>query len=136
MKNRSSDLIILPEGVNGFYDDKDEARKLRQKKILPMFEHGDRVVLDFSHVTYSTQSFVHALLGEVLKRYGDSALDNIEFKHCSPQVKSLIELVVDYSLGGFQIQAGSDVKSLKEEHVHSILMEDSKSEVARKRKSK
>ena len=50
----------------------------------------------------ATQSFVHALIGEALKRYGAKALDRIEFRNCSRQLKSLIPLVVDYSLGGFE----------------------------------
>jgi len=47
------------------------------------------------------------LIGELLKRYQDEALERIEFKNCSPQLKSLVSLVVDYSLGGF-LENGSE----------------------------
>ena len=33
--------------------------------------------------------------------FGEPALESIEFRNCSPQVRSVIELVIDYSLGGF-----------------------------------
>jgi hypothetical protein len=93
--------IILSAGVGGFAEDKDEARRIRVQQILPMLDENKRIILDFENVKFSTQSFVHAILGEVLKRYGEAALSRLEFRNCAPQVKSLIQLVVDYSLGGF-----------------------------------
>lgn len=99
--------IRLAAGVAGFAEDKDYARTLRQEKILPALEKGGDVTLDFSRVRYATQSFVHALIGEALKRHGESVLDRIEFKNCTPQLQSVIELVVDYSLGGFPEHAAS-----------------------------
>lgn len=96
-----NETLILESGVNGFAEDKDQARELRIAKILPTLAQGNRIVLDFQFVRYATQSFVHALIGEALQKHGDKALDLLEFKHCAPQVRSVIELVVDYSLGGF-----------------------------------
>lgn len=57
--------------------------------------------MNFKDVRYVTQSFVHALIGEPIKKYGESVLEKIEFNSCSPQLRSVIELVVDYSIGGF-----------------------------------
>jgi hypothetical protein len=93
--------IELSASSTGFAEDKDLARDLREREILPALERSDRVVLDFSRVNYATQSYIHALIGEPLKKYGEDALESLEFKGCSPQLKSLITLVVDYSLGGF-----------------------------------
>jgi STAS-like domain of unknown function (DUF4325) len=102
-----TETVKLPAGINGFAEDKDEAKRLRISRILPAFGGGQPhdIILDFSDINYSTQSFIHALLGEVLQRYGESALEHIQFKKCAPQVKSLIRLVVDYSLGGFQSES-------------------------------
>jgi uncharacterized protein DUF4325 len=86
---------------NGFAEDKDEAKKIRSEEILPALQRGENVALDFQDVREATQSFVHALVGQALQQYGESALELIEFKNCSSQLKSVIELVVDYSLGGF-----------------------------------
>lgn len=58
-------------------------------------------MLDFERVEYATQSYVHALIGEALTRYGEAVLEQLEFRNCSDQMRSLVELVVDYSLGGF-----------------------------------
>lgn len=83
-------------------EDKDYARELRISTVLPALARGERLLLDFGSVPYATQSFIHALLGEALKRHGDRALELLEFKNCSDQLRDIIELVVDYSLGGFE----------------------------------
>jgi hypothetical protein len=93
--------IELRASASGFAEDKDDAKAIRVDKILPALDKGDSVVLDFRNVEYATQSYIHALIGEPLRRFKDDALARIEFKNCSPQLKSLVELVVDYSLGGF-----------------------------------
>jgi hypothetical protein len=93
--------IVVESGANGFAENKDEARAVRLSRVLPTITSGNVAVLDFRAVRYATQSYVHALIGEALQKYGDRALEHIEFRNCSPQVKSVIELVVDYSLGGF-----------------------------------
>jgi hypothetical protein len=93
--------IKIPPGVAGFVEDKDLGKSLRTEKIIPALLNGETVVLDFSDVKYATQSFIHALVGEALKRFGQDALDRIEFRQCSQQLKSVIELVVAYSFTSF-----------------------------------
>ncbi|SRR6266851_3795201 len=93
--------VLLTASSSGFAEDKDAAKAIRTQEILPSLERNERVILDFSNVNYATQSFIHALIGEPLKKYQDKALSMLEFKHCSPQLKSLVSLVVNYSLGGF-----------------------------------
>ncbi len=93
--------ILIESGVNGLAENKDQARQLRISRILPALGEMRIVVLDFAAVRYATQSFVHALIGEALRKYGERALDLVEFRNCSEAVRSVIELVVDYSLGGF-----------------------------------
>lgn len=93
-------IEIMPE-VGKFAENKDEARKLRVEIILPTLENGGSIALDFKQVEYATQSFIHALIGGALRQYGENVLDRIEFMNCSAQLQGVIELVVDYSLGGF-----------------------------------
>ena len=93
--------IQVPSGSNGFAEDKDEARSLRIEKLLPALERGESILLDFSKVSYATQAYIHALVGEALQKFGDQVLDRVEFQNCSPSVRSVVELVVDYSLAGF-----------------------------------
>ena len=97
--------IELMPGIEGFAEDKDQAKTLRLRKLLPALERGENIVLDFRHVKYVTQSFIHALLGEALYKYREGLLDRVEFKNCTPQLQSVIELVIDYSLGGFSTEA-------------------------------
>ena len=97
----SKQMIAINPSTGEFAEDKDHARELRLSAVLPQLESGGEVVLDFGETKYVTQSFVHALVGEPLKRFGAGVLERIEFKNCSPQVRSVVELVVDYSLGGF-----------------------------------
>jgi hypothetical protein len=93
--------IKLRPDVGSFAEDKDQAKVIRMEKILPALGRKEPIVLDFDGVAYATQSYVHALIGEALKKHGEAALGLLEFRNCSPQLRSLIELVVDYSLGGF-----------------------------------
>jgi len=93
-------IVVTPD-ESGFAENKDVAKELRLSRLLPALDSGEDVVIDFSGATRATQSFVHALVGEALQKYGESILDRIEFKKCTPAVKGVIELVVDYSVGGF-----------------------------------
>lgn len=94
-------IKLRAAGTTGFTDDKDAARTIRTDTLLPALKSGKRIVLDFADVKSSTQSFVHALLGQAVQQYREDALKQIEFRNCSPLMRTLIELVVDYSLGGF-----------------------------------
>jgi hypothetical protein len=93
--------IVLTASASGFAEDKEAAKELRLTRILPALERGDSVILDFGQVSFATQSYIHALIGEPLRKHQEKALERLEFKNCSPQLKSLVKLVVDYSLGGF-----------------------------------
>jgi hypothetical protein len=99
--------IIIPSDASRFQEDKELAKQIRTTQILPSLEEGKRVRIDFSNVEYATQSFVHALIGEALQQHGEQILDRIEFHHCSPQLRNIIELVVNYSLGGFASTSAS-----------------------------
>lgn len=93
--------IVLKAPPNGFAEDKDYAKVVRTTELLPALAAGESVVLDFAAVPDAAQSFVHALIGEAFQRYGDTLLDRVAFSRCSARVRSVIELVIDYSLGGF-----------------------------------
>lgn len=96
--------IKLDSGTGGLAENKDEAKQIRLQKILPALDSSEEVVLDFANVGYATQSYIHALIGEALQKHGESVLTLMEFKNCSPALRSVIELVVDYSLGGFPVK--------------------------------
>jgi hypothetical protein len=101
-------VIKIVEIDNRFAQNKDAARELRIKQILPAIHRGDDVVLDFAGIENVTQSFVHALIGEVCKQLGEAVLDRVTIHDPAPQVLTVIELVIDYSLGGFDLSNLAD----------------------------
>jgi uncharacterized protein DUF4325 len=108
--------IVLAPGANRFAEDKEDARHIRLEQVMPALERGEAVVLDFKKVSYATQSYIHALIGEALQKHGERGLELLEFKHCSSALKSVIELVVDYTLGGFPDQNTEKVEKPEKTH--------------------
>lgn len=89
-------LIQMFQCAGEFAENKDVARDLRLKIILPALEEGKDVVLDFSKVDSATQSFIHALISDLIRVKGDDVLDKVSFKNCSETVKKIISIVIDY----------------------------------------
>lgn len=89
--------INILKRAGTFAENKDIAREIRQKEILPTLAAGKHeIILDFSGVTGATQSFIHALLSEAIRTYGDDVFDRVKFKNCSLTVKEVINIVADY----------------------------------------
>ena len=89
-------IISIYDEVGQFAENKDTARSLRLKKILPALDAGDIVILDFKRVSSTTQSFIHALISDVIRTKGINVLDKMLFKNCNEVVKAVIEIVVEY----------------------------------------
>lgn len=87
--------IELFKLVGSFAENKDVAKNIRIKKILPALKNNE-VTLDFKNVDSATQSFIHALISDVIRIHGIEVLDKIYFKNCSSTVKEIINIVVDY----------------------------------------
>jgi hypothetical protein len=99
MSARTLDSTILIQPATGdFAEDKDAAADLRETQVRPALAAGKRVVVDFTGVRVATQSFVHALVSDVLRTQGESVLDRVTFKGCTKAVKGIVETVVQYSL--------------------------------------
>jgi len=90
---------MMEKHCGAFAENKDQARDLREKYIRPALESSDDIiVLDFSGVDSSTQSFIHALISGFFQELGETALLRFEFHNCTKAVKSIIGTVVNYSL--------------------------------------
>jgi hypothetical protein len=73
------------------------SRDIRLNRIKPALTRGEnQVVLDFANVTGATQSFIHALISEVIREYGDEIFERLYFKNCSPTVRQVVNIVADY----------------------------------------
>ena len=90
------EVIKIKEASGSFAENKDIARELRLKRIIPALERNQIVIIDFSDVTGATQSFMHALISDIIRIYGEEVLDNLRFKNCSPVVKEVVTIVTEY----------------------------------------
>ena len=89
-------IINILEKAGSFAENKDTGSEIRLNEILPVLEKDQTVVLDFEKVDSATQSFIHSLISDVIRKYGDSALDRVRFKSCNSDIKKIINIVVDY----------------------------------------
>jgi hypothetical protein len=94
----TTQTIELLSQTGDFAEDKDLAATIRETAIRPALRGGHQVAIDFYGIGLTTQSFVHALISDLLRSNGESLLERIEFKRCSAGVKGIIETVVQYSL--------------------------------------
>ena len=91
-------IVRILDLAGDFAEDKDLAASIRIATILPEVAKGRKVTLDFSGVTLVTQSFIHALIADVLRTQGEPSLTHMIFKGCSQGVRGIVETVVQYSL--------------------------------------
>lgn len=82
--------------VGSFAENKDLARDIRIKKIIPALKKNQEIILDFDGIDSATQSFIHALISDLIRNYGIEVLEKISFKSCTETIKKIINIVVDY----------------------------------------
>lgn len=92
--------IPIFEKTGPFAENKDLARKIRLEEIIPTLEKGEGISLDFESVDAATQSFIHALISDLIRKYGREILDKISFKSCNNNVRKIIMIVTDYMQEG------------------------------------
>ena len=88
--------LCVRDQVGTFAENKDVARDIRILQVLPELEKGHEITLDFMGVEAATQSFVHALLSELIRQFGVEILEKIIFKNCNETVQKIITIVIDY----------------------------------------
>lgn len=88
--------IKLFKKVGSFAENKDTAREIRIKEILPALDNNQEVILDFTKIESTTQSFIHALISDILRKKGNDILDRISFKNCNKTIEKLVNIVIDY----------------------------------------
>ncbi len=92
--------IKLFKIVGAFAENKDFARQIRKEEIVPALDKKEEVVLDFEKVDSATQSFIHALISDLMRNYGNEVLDKISFKNCNETIQKIINIVIDYMQQG------------------------------------
>jgi hypothetical protein len=101
--------IVIYDKAGIFAENKDIAREIRKHEITPALDAGEEVTLDFQRVNGATQSFIHALISEILRKRGIDVLDKITFKSCNDTIKQIINIVVDYMQEGMGIETENDI---------------------------
>lgn len=89
------EIKLFPK-VGVFAEDKDIARELRLNEITPLLKKNEEIILDFDKIDSTTQSFIHALISEIIREFEGDVLDKISFKNCNENVQKIINIVVEY----------------------------------------
>jgi len=89
-------IIKLLSKTGTFAENKDVAREIRIENITPILEKNEEITLDFEGVDSATQSFIHALISELIRSFGNEIVENIYFKNCNKNVQNIINIVVEY----------------------------------------
>ena len=89
-------IIKLYKIVGSFAENKDLAREIRLNKVIPALKKNQEITLDFGGIDSATQSFIHALISDLIRNYGVEVLDKIYFKNCNETIRKIINIVVDY----------------------------------------
>lgn len=89
--------LRIVDHAGAFAEDKDAASRLRKEHVEKALAKAEKVTLDFSGVELATQSFIHALIADIIRKRGSDVLDDLSFKECNASLKSLIRVVAEYS---------------------------------------
>lgn len=90
-------VVKIFDHAGSFAENKDVASAVRTKQLEPALEKGeDNIMVDFQNVTGATQSFVHALISDLIRKYDSDVFTRIFFKNCNASVEQVINIVADY----------------------------------------
>lgn len=93
-------IIKMLDYVGDYGENKDIARRLRIKEIMPALLDGEVVILDFDGVSGATQSFIHALIVMPMREFGDKFFELVSFRNCSATIKQVVQIVSEYTQEG------------------------------------
>ncbi len=82
--------------VGEFAENKDIAKKMRVEKVMPTLSKHGEVIFDFGGVGGATQSFIHALVSDPIRKFGSVAFDNLFYKNANEDIQEIISIVYRY----------------------------------------
>lgn len=88
--------IQMRKLVGDFAENKDIAKKLRVEKIIPSLLKGQEVILDFEGVSGATQSFVHALISDPIRKFKAVAFNNLLYRNANKDIREIVSIVYRY----------------------------------------
>ena len=90
------ETIKMLEEAGEFCENKDIAKRIREENLLPALAKNQAVTFDFEGVTGATQSFIHALISEAIRKYPETIFDNVFYKNTCEDLKEVISIVYTY----------------------------------------
>jgi anti-sigma regulatory factor (Ser/Thr protein kinase) len=98
-ENKTSEpknLCINIKNYFGSYaEDKELAKKIRDKYILPAINEDKMLTLDFEGVVLATHSLLNAMLATPITRLGLSAYKKIKVINAVPEIREMIDFIFD-----------------------------------------
>lgn len=94
------ETVSMYEKTGAFCENKDVAKEIREKILLPTLQNGGAVTFDFGGVTGATQSFIHALVSEAIRQYPGLVFDRVFYKNACDDVREIISIVYTYMQQG------------------------------------
>lgn len=88
--------IEILKQTGDFAENKEVAKQLREMVINPSLKKGKAVVFDFAGVGGATQSFIHALISDPIRKYRDVAYENLYYENTEDTIKEIISIVYRY----------------------------------------
>jgi hypothetical protein len=80
----------------GYYaEDKDAAKRYRDREIIPTINAGLKLRVDFADVKAAPHSFLSALLATPITMYGLRAYKNIKVINASPEIRETIDYILE-----------------------------------------
>lgn len=104
--------IKLKTLAGSFAENKDIAKDIRLKQIMPALEKREEVIVDFTGVDGATQSFIHALISDPIRKYGDIAFDNMYYNNANDDIQEIILIVYRYMQESMDGEVGGVVNDI------------------------
>ena len=90
------DRIEILKLAGSFAENKEVAKRIRIKNIIPALTLGDEIELDFTGVSGATQSFMHALISDPIREFREIAFENLYYKNANEDIQKIISIVYRY----------------------------------------
>jgi len=88
--------IKLKQLVGEFAENKDIAKKVRVAEIMPALSKGNEIIIDFTGVSGATQSFIHALVSDPIRKFKETTFDKLIYKNANKDIREIISIVYRY----------------------------------------
>ncbi len=87
--------INIKNYFGSYAEDKEHAKKIRDKYILPAINEDKMLTLDFEGVILATHSLLNAMLATPITRLGLSAYKKIKVINAIPEIREMIDFIFD-----------------------------------------